>query len=62
VTVEPDHVVADVQTTGAGDVFMSAYLIGRHRGLDPVAAAALSANVTAAMLTERKDESGGAEP
>jgi sugar/nucleoside kinase (ribokinase family) len=51
--VEPDHVVADVQTTGAGDVFMTAYVIGRSRDLAPPAAAALGANVAAAMLSER---------
>jgi sugar/nucleoside kinase (ribokinase family) len=53
-TVRPDHVIADVQTTGAGDAFLSAYLIGRERKLDPVAAATLAANVTAAMLADRK--------
>ncbi len=52
--VAPDQVVADVQTTGAGDVFMIAYLIGRARDLAPTAAAALGANVAATMLTERK--------
>jgi sugar/nucleoside kinase (ribokinase family) len=56
--VAPDHVVADVQTTGAGDVFMTAYLIGRGRDLTPTAAATLGANVAAAMLTERKQEPG----
>jgi sugar/nucleoside kinase (ribokinase family) len=52
--VVPDQVVADVQTTGAGDVFMIAYLIGRARDLTPVGAAALGANVAATMLAERK--------
>jgi sugar/nucleoside kinase (ribokinase family) len=52
--VAPDQVVADVQTTGAGDVFIVAYLIGRARELDPAAAATLGANVAAAMLAERK--------
>jgi sugar/nucleoside kinase (ribokinase family) len=52
--VSPDQVVADVQTTGAGDVFMIAYLIGRARDLAPGAAAALGANVAATMLAERK--------
>jgi sugar/nucleoside kinase (ribokinase family) len=52
--VAPDQVVADVQTTGAGDVFMVAYLIGRARELDPPAAATLGANVAAEMLAERK--------
>ena len=53
--VSPDRVVAGVQTTGAGDVFMIAHLIGRSRGLDPTAAAEAAANVTAAMLAERKE-------
>ena len=52
--VAPDQVVADVQTTGAGDVFMIAYLIGRARDLAPTAAAALGASVAATMLAERK--------
>jgi sugar/nucleoside kinase (ribokinase family) len=52
--IAPDQVVADVQTTGAGDAFMIAYLIGRHRGLAPTDAAAHAANLTAAMLIERK--------
>ncbi len=53
--VEPDQVITSVQTTGAGDVFMIAYLIGRHRGLAPTDAATLAANVAAAMLAERKE-------
>lgn len=52
--VVPSQVLADVQTTGAGDVFMSAYLIGRARALAPAEAAALGANVAATMLAERK--------
>ncbi|HTP20207.1 MAG TPA: PfkB family carbohydrate kinase [Solirubrobacteraceae bacterium] len=54
--VAPDQVVRDVQTTGAGDVFMIAYLIGRARDLVPTEAATLAANVAASMLTERKAE------
>jgi sugar/nucleoside kinase (ribokinase family) len=54
--VSPDQVVANVQTTGAGDVFMIAYLIGRHRGLAPAEAGTLGANVAAAMLAERSNE------
>jgi sugar/nucleoside kinase (ribokinase family) len=54
--VSPDQVVANVQTTGAGDVFMIAYLIGRHRGLAPAQAGTLGANVAAAMLAERSNE------
>ena len=52
--VVPDPVVAEVQTTGAGDVFMVAYVIGRNRGLAPTRAAIVGAEVTAAMLAERK--------
>ena len=52
--VAPDQVVADVQTTGAGDVFMIGYVIGRARELAPAAAATLGVNVAAAMLAERK--------
>ncbi len=52
--VAPDRVIADVHTTGAGDTFMIAYLIGRDRDLDPTAAASLGADVAAAMLAERK--------
>lgn len=51
--VAPDRVIEGVQTTGAGDVFMIAYLIGRDRGLAPTAAATLGADVAAAMLAER---------
>ena len=54
--IAPDRVVSDVQTTGAGDVFMIAYLIGRARELDPTAAATLGAKVAATMLAERKTE------
>ena len=52
--VAPDQVITNVQTTGAGDVFMIAYLIGRHRGLAPTSAGTLAANAAAAMLAERK--------
>jgi sugar/nucleoside kinase (ribokinase family) len=52
--VTPDRAIPDVQTTGAGDTFMIAYLVGRNRDLDPIAAASLGVNVTAAMLAERK--------
>jgi sugar/nucleoside kinase (ribokinase family) len=57
--VVPDQVIADVQTTGAGDVFMIAYLIGRARKLAPPAAGRLGANVAAAMLAERKASAPG---
>jgi sugar/nucleoside kinase (ribokinase family) len=55
----PDRVLAGVQTTGAGDVFMIAYLIGRARGLAPAEAGTLGANVAAAMLAERKRSRAG---
>jgi sugar/nucleoside kinase (ribokinase family) len=55
--VAPEHVIDDVQTTGAGDAFMIGYLIGRHRGRSPREAAVLAAGVTAAMLAERKEAS-----
>ena len=55
--VAPEHVVDDVQTTGAGDAFMIGYVIGRHRGCAPREAALLAADVTAAMLAERKGTS-----
>ena len=48
--VASDRVVANVQTTGAGDVFMIGYLIGRDRGPTPTAAATLGAKVAAAAL------------
>jgi sugar/nucleoside kinase (ribokinase family) len=52
--IAPDRAISDVHTTGAGDTFMIAYLIGRARDLDPIAAAGLGADVAAAMLAERK--------
>ena len=60
--VEPDQVITNVQTTGAGDAFMIGYLIGRRRGLAPTPAAALGANVAAAMLAERKRGPRRGEP
>ena len=56
--VTPDRAIPDVQTTGAGDTFMIAYLVGRNRDLDPTAAASLGVNVTAAMLADRKAAAG----
>jgi sugar/nucleoside kinase (ribokinase family) len=56
--VAPDRAISDVHTTGAGDTFMIAYLIGRARELDPTAAAGLGARVAAAMLAERKADAG----
>jgi ribokinase len=51
--VSPDRVVTNVHATGAGDAFVIAYLIERHRGLAPVEAAVVGADVAAAMLAER---------
>ncbi len=52
--VAPEHVIPGVQTTGAGDAFMVAYVVGRQRGLAPGAAARLGAQVSSAMLAERR--------
>jgi sugar/nucleoside kinase (ribokinase family) len=46
--------VLDVQTTGAGDVFMVAYVAARSDGEPPVAAAVRASEVVARMLDERK--------
>ena len=50
--------VHDVQTTGAGDVFMVAYIAARSDGEDPEAASYLAAATVARMLEERKRTSG----
>ena len=46
--------VLDVQTTGAGDVFMVGYVAARSDGRPPVAAAAEASELVARMLEERK--------
>jgi sugar/nucleoside kinase (ribokinase family) len=46
--------VLDVQTTGAGDVFMVAYIAARSDGDGPLAAAERASEVVARMLDERK--------
>jgi sugar/nucleoside kinase (ribokinase family) len=46
--------VRDVQSTGAGDVFMVAYIAARSDGDEPEAAANLAAATVAQMLEERK--------
>ena len=46
--------VRDVQSTGAGDVFMVAYIAARSDGEEPEAAANLAAATVARMLEERK--------
>jgi len=50
----PTSPVLDVQTTGAGDAFMVAYISARHEGAAPVEAARAGSALVAAMLTERK--------
>lgn len=46
--------VRDVQTTGAGDVFMVAYIASRSDGEEPAAAANQAAEIVARMLEQRK--------
>jgi len=46
--------VLGVQTTGAGDVFMVAYVVARCDGRDPVAAARSASRLVAEMLDDRK--------
>ena len=50
--------VRDVQSTGAGDVFMVAYIAARSDGEEPEAAANLAAGTVARMLEERKRAHG----
>jgi sugar/nucleoside kinase (ribokinase family) len=52
--VAPERVIADVQSTGAGDAFMVGYVVGRGRALAPAQAAALGAQVSSTMLAERR--------
>ena len=54
VTHVPTTPVLDVQTTGAGDAFMVAYVSARHDGASPVEAAQAGSSLVAEMLTERK--------
>ena len=46
--------VLGVQTTGAGDIFMVAYIAARSDGERPVAAAVSASEVVAGILEERK--------
>lgn len=46
--------VLGVQTTGAGDIFMVAYIAARSDGKGPVAAAISASEVVARILEERK--------
>ena len=50
----PTTPVLDVETTGAGDAFMVAYVSARQDGATPVEAAAEGSALVARMLTERK--------
>ena len=50
--------VRDVQTTGAGDVFMVAYIASRSDGEEPAAAANQAAEIVARMLEQRKQFRG----
>jgi sugar/nucleoside kinase (ribokinase family) len=50
--------VRDVQSTGAGDVFMVAYIAARSDGEEPEAAAQLAAATVARMLEARKRSRG----
>jgi sugar/nucleoside kinase (ribokinase family) len=54
----PTTPVLDVETTGAGDAFMVAYLTAREDGSDPVEAARAASALVGRMLISRKD--GGA--
>jgi sugar/nucleoside kinase (ribokinase family) len=46
--------VLDVQTTGAGDVFMVAYVVARSEGNDPVESATSASRLVAEILEDRK--------
>jgi sugar/nucleoside kinase (ribokinase family) len=54
VTHVPTTPVLGVETTGAGDAFMVAYVTARHGGARPVEAARAGSSLVARMLTERK--------
>lgn len=46
--------VLGVQTTGAGDVFMTSYILARSEQADPVTAAASASRIVAEMLEDRR--------
>ena len=52
----PTTPVLDVETTGAGDAFMVAYVAERDDGAQPVEAARDASALVARMLSERKEE------
>jgi sugar/nucleoside kinase (ribokinase family) len=54
VTHVPTTPVLGVETTGAGDAFMVAYVSARHEGATPVEAARAGSSLVAKMLADRK--------
>jgi sugar/nucleoside kinase (ribokinase family) len=54
VTHLPTTPVLDVETTGAGDAFMVAYVTARDDGADPVDAARAASALVGRLLTSRK--------
>jgi sugar/nucleoside kinase (ribokinase family) len=54
VTHVPTTPVLGVETTGAGDAFMVAYVSARHDGATPVEAAGAGSGLVTKMLTDRK--------
>jgi len=50
--------VEGVQTTGAGDMFTTSYVVARAQGIDPLEAAHLSGRVVAVQLSARKVMTG----
>ena len=56
--IEVTGPVLGVQTTGAGDVFMIAYIAARSDGEEPSTAARLAADTVARMLEERARTAG----
>jgi sugar/nucleoside kinase (ribokinase family) len=57
VTHVPTTPVHGVETTGAGDAFMVAYVSARHDGATPVEAARAGSSLVVRMLSERKRSS-----
>jgi sugar/nucleoside kinase (ribokinase family) len=50
----PTTPVLGVETTGAGDAFMVAYVCARHDGASPIEAAQAGSGLVATMLAERR--------
>lgn len=59
VTHVPTTPVLEVETTGAGDAFMVAYVIARSDGAGPTDAAREASALVARMLTQRKEGASG---